>query len=207
MRILIATTNQGKAREMTEAMGDRFEVVNLRDLAHAPDLEETGNTFRENAIAKAVFYHRWSGLPTIAGDGGLEIDALGGEPGVFSRRWPTDGERPGMPGREKNDREMIDIALTKLAGIPTGRRTARLRDVEAYHDGLNTFTEEGAIEGRMVTELQGGFEPGYPFRAIFLVSAYDKLFRDLTEEEHARVNHRKRSLTKLRERILREGIS
>ena len=87
MELLIATKNAGKAREMKEFLGDKFEVISLSELFGAPDVEETGQTFEENSLLKARKYFEWSGIPTVADDAGLEIDFLNGEPGVKSRRW------------------------------------------------------------------------------------------------------------------------
>src|SRR3989344_8229829 len=108
MKILIATKNPGKAREMKIFLGDGFEIVSLTDLPGAPDVEETGTTFEENALLKAKFYFDWSGIPSIADDAGLEIDYLNGEPGVLSRRWPSYAEASeGWPCSVKTDAELI----------------------------------------------------------------------------------------------------
>jgi XTP/dITP diphosphohydrolase len=131
MRILVATKNQGKAREIAEFLGKDFEVVSLKDLPGAPDVEEAGNTFEENALLKAKAYFDWSGIPSVADDAGLEIDFLNGEPGVKSRRWL---------GYEMTDQEMIDTALGKLKGVPTEKRTAHLVAVGVYYDGKKTIS-------------------------------------------------------------------
>ena len=146
MKILIATKNPGKAREIKTFLGDGFQLVSLADLPNAPDIEENGNTFEENAILKARFYFDWCHIPSIADDGGLEIDYLNGEPGVKSRRWP---------GYEATDEELIEMALKKLEGVPPENRTARLRTVGLYYDGKNTVSRTAAIEGYIVTEYSG----------------------------------------------------
>ena len=109
MKILVATKNPGKAREMKIFLGNGFDIVSLADLLDAPDIEENGDTFEENALLKARFYFDWSNTPSIADDAGLEIDYLNGEPGVLSRRWP---------GYEATDEELIEMALKKLALKP-----------------------------------------------------------------------------------------
>src|SRR3989344_660147 len=109
MRLLIATKNPSKAREIKEFLGDDFELISLADLKDAPNVRETGKTFEKNAILKAKAYFEWSGIPTVADDAGLEIDYLGGEPGVKSRRWL---------GYEMTDQEMIDTASEELRGVP-----------------------------------------------------------------------------------------
>ncbi len=118
----------------------------------------------------------------MADDSGLEIDFLGGEPGVQSRRWP---------GYEASDQELIDMALKKLKGVPWEKRTARLRAVGTYYDGKHTIVKSAAIEGVIIEEYAGHCEPGYPFRSIFWIPRFGKLYQDLTEEEHEQINHRK----------------
>ena len=130
MKILIATKNSAKAKEISRYIGDSFDKIFLSDFTDAPDIEETGETFLENAVLKAKKYFEWSGIPAVSDDGGLMIDTLNGEPGVLSRRWP---------GYEATDQELIDIALTKLKDVPQDKRTAHLRTVGVYYDGVNTF--------------------------------------------------------------------
>ena len=131
---------------------------------------------------KARFYFDWCHIPSIADDGGLEIDYLNGEPGVKSRRWP---------GYEATDEELIEMALKKLEGVPPENRTARLRTVGLYYDGKNTVSRTAAIEGYIVTEYSGSCEKGYPFRSIFRIPQFNKLYQDLTHKEHEQINHRK----------------
>lgn len=182
MKILIATKNPGKAREMKTFLGNGFETVSLTDLADAPDIEENGDTFEENALLKAGFYFGWSGIPSVADDSGLEIDYLNGEPGVLSRRWP---------GYEATDEKLIEIALKKLDGVPKERRTARLRTVGLYYDGKQTLSRTASVEGYITENYCGHCEKGYPFRAIFWLPRFSKLYQDLTHEEHEEINHRK----------------
>ena len=182
MKILIATKNPGKAREMKSFLGSGLETVSLVELPDAPDVEETGNTFEENALLKARFYFDWSGIPSIADDAGLEIDYLNGEPGVLSRRWP---------GYEATDEELIEMALKKLEGVPKERRTAHLRTVGLYYDGENTLSRTASVEGYITEDYCGYCEKGYPFRSIFWIPKFNKLYQDLTHEEHEEMNHRK----------------
>lgn len=193
MRLLIATKNSGKAREIKEFLGKGFEPVDLAELKDAPDVEETGKTFKENSLLKAKAYFEWSGIPAVADDGGLEIDYLNGEPGVLSRRWP---------GYEATDQELIDIALTKLKGVPQEKRTAHLRTVGTYYDGKNILTETASIDGYIVENKPDHSEKGYPFRSIFWIPRFRKLYQDLTEEEHQKINHRRMVYSKLGQKIL-----
>lgn len=203
MKILIATKNPGKAKELRGILEGTFEVVSLADLQNAPDVEEAGKTFEENSLLKAKTYFEWSGIPSVADDGGLEIDALGGEPGVKSRRWPSFAEATeGKPGSEKTDQELIDLALQKLEGVPPEKRTARLRTVGTYYDGTHVLAAAGSIEGSIVEHRPAVCEPGYPFRAIFWVPRFGKVYSDLTHEEHDAVNHRRAAYGELIKKIL-----
>lgn len=193
MKILIATKNPGKAREIKNFLGNNFELVSLGDLPDAPDIEETGKTFEENSILKARAYFEWSGISAVADDAGLEIDFLNGEPGVLSRRWP---------GYEASDQELIDMALNRLKGVSKEKRTAHLIAVGAYFDGHKTIIERGSIDGYIVEKQTADCEPGYPFRAIFWVPKFNKLYQDLTHEEHEQINHRREIYLKLKQRIL-----
>src|SRR3990167_10501814 len=122
-RLLIATTNPGKLAEIRRFLSDvPLELVSLNDVDIKERVEETGKTFEENAILKAKFYAEKSGLPTIGDDGGFEIDALGGEPGVKSHRW-VHGDK------ENSDEELIEYTFKKMKGIKN--RKAQLRAVLA----------------------------------------------------------------------------
>ena len=192
MKILIATKNPGKAKEIASFLGEAFEVVSLGDLSGAPDIEETGKTFEENAILKAKKYFEWSGIPSVADDSGLEIDFLNGEPGIKSRRWL---------GYEMTDQEMIDTALDKLKGVAMEKRTAHLVAIGAYYDGKNTILERGSTDGFILEKQTVECEPGYPFRAIFWMPRFQKLYQELTHEEHELINHRKILYAKLASEI------
>ena len=128
---------------------------------------------------------------------------MNGEPGVLSRRWPSFAEASeGKPGREKTDQELIDITLEKLKGVSWNERTAHLRTVGTYYDGKNTLSETGAIDGYIVEEHPKSCEKGYPFRSIFWVPKFNKLYQNLTGEEHEQVNHRRAVYSRLGHNIL-----
>ncbi|MDO8584795.1 MAG: non-canonical purine NTP pyrophosphatase [bacterium] len=192
-KLLIATKNVGKAHEV----GGFFERVGIKtqSLIDFPDIkaiEETGSTFEENAILKAKSYFALCNMPCVADDGGLEIDALGGEPGVKSRRWI---------GREMTDWEMVDYALLRLKGVPPDMRTARLRAVIAFYDGDVCLTETDALEGVLLRERPRDMDPGLPFRGLLFIPQFNKLYKDLTHEEHEAVNHRRKMLTRMLPKI------
>lgn len=188
MKILIATKNPGKAREIKEFLTGPFELVSLADFPDAPDIEETGETFEQNALFKAKAYFEWSSIPSVADDAGLEIDFLNGEPGVKSRRWL---------GYEMTDQEMIDTTLNKLQGVPWEKRTAHLVAVGVFYDGEHTFIEKGSTDGFIAERQTIECEPGYPFRAIFWMPKFQKLYQELTRKEHEQINHRRELYAKL----------
>ena len=139
MRLLIATHNRGKLIEYQEMLDDHFELVTLDDVGIRDDVDETGVTLAENARLKAIAYARPSGLLTLADDSGLEVDALGGEPGVYSKRYA---------GENKSDAERNVFLLNKLRDVPRGKRSARFRCAIAIAtpDG-KLWETDGACEG------------------------------------------------------------
>ena len=154
---------------------------------------------------KAKFYFEWSGIPSIADDGGLEIDILDGEPGVKSRRWPSPTEiSEGKIEREKTDQELINITLEKLKGVPQNKRKAKLRTVVTYYDGSRVISDSQSIEGYITDGEPPPCESGYPFRAIFWIPKFKKLFQDLTDEEHKSINHRRKAIENVANKILQE---
>ena len=138
-KLLIATTNPAKIAEYRIILKNLpLELITLGDLNIQKSIEEDGKTFEENAIKKVKFYSKLSGLPTLAEDGGIEVDYLNGERGVKSRRWP---------GHEASDEELIEITLKKLGGVPAEKRGAQLRIVIALSINNEITTSEGVIKG------------------------------------------------------------
>jgi len=192
-RILLGTSNRHKLTELRTILGDvPFIPLGLDDLAHVPDVEETGATFAENAILKATAYARASGLLTLADDSGLEIDALGGEPGVYSARWA---------GVDTPYSERFRIILERLAQTPPERRTARFRCVIAIARpaGLLT-TAEGVLEGMIATEPRGA--GGFGYDPIFYLPAYGKTVAELPTEVKNQISHRARAAAQARQQLL-----
>ncbi|MEK7543392.1 MAG: non-canonical purine NTP pyrophosphatase [Patescibacteria group bacterium] len=194
-KLLIATTNPGKLSEIKRFLEDLpIELIGLKDIGITDGVEETGSTFEENAILKAKFYCQKSGLPTLADDGGFEIDALGGEPGVKSHRW-IHGDR------EDTDEELISYTLEKLQGLPRARRGAQLRLVLAlvFPDGKVTTVEE-QTRGVVAEKSSEYRTHGFPFRSLLFLPEIHKYYDHdlLTPEETERFNHRKRALDRLK---------
>ena len=159
-KLLLATTNEGKIEEFKYLLSKLpIEIITLKDLGITEKVEETGKTFEENAILKAREYFVRSNIPTLADDGGLEIDYLGGEPGVKSRRWP---------GYEASDEELVQFTIQKLKGVPKEKRTARFRVIVAIAlDRENISTFEGVEEGIITEDPVYPIIPGFPFRSVF----------------------------------------
>lgn len=200
IRLLMATTNQGKVRELEALLAEpRVELVSLRDAAPADfEVEETGVTFEENAWIKASAACRATGLPALADDSGLEVDALGGRPGVYSARYAGAGA-----GDEANNR----LLLEELADVPDERRTARF--VAALSFAEPTLGEparvaeaRGVIEGRIQRAPRGaggfGYDPLFePFEFPGRTTA------EMTREEKNRISHRARAVEQLRGALAR----
>ena len=195
-KILLATHNEGKILEYRVLVKDYpFEFTTLSDLRIKDEPEEDGKTFEENALKKADFYSRLTDLPVLAEDGGIEIDYLNGEPGVFSRRWP---------GHKATDEELINMTLEKLKGIPKEKRGAQFRVVMALRtDNQNTITSEAILRGFITEKPVSKIVPGFPFRSLFYVPDLGKVLGELSMEEEAKVAHRRIALKNLFEKLKR----
>lgn len=190
MRLLIATHNRGKLIEYQEMFSDlpvalvTLDAVGIRD-----DVAETGATLAENARLKAIAYARQSGLLTLADDSGLEIDALGGAPGVHSKRYA---------GENKSDAERIAFLLDKLRDVPPGKRAARFRCAIAIATSDGQLWEtDGACEGEIAFDLRGA--NGFGYDPIFRVAERGARMAELSTAEKNRVSHRARAAEKARD--------
>jgi non-canonical purine NTP pyrophosphatase (RdgB/HAM1 family) len=186
-RIVLATRNPHKVAEIVRLAG-ALDVVfeSLADHSGVPDVEETGRTFEENARLKARAVAAATGLPALADDSGLEVDALGGEPGVFSARYA---------GPEANDAANCALLLEKLAAVPDEKRTARFRCVIAYRrpDG-EEWTVEGACEGRIGRECRG--ESGFGYDPLFFPVGQERTFAEMEGAEKDALSHRGQEVRK-----------
>jgi len=197
-KVLVGTFNPAKSVEMSAFLkAEGFEVVTLAE-TDLGDIEETGATFEENALLKARYYAEQSGLVTVADDSGFEVDALNGAPGIKSKRWI---------GEDATWEDLARAIIERTEDVPAGERGARLHTVMAAvtPDG-ELRTAEAAIEGRIPPTLdESKIAAGYPYRALLIVDGYDKLYADLTEEEHDQVNQRRKALGELLP-FLREAV-
>jgi XTP/dITP diphosphohydrolase len=199
-RLLIATTNPAKLAEyriLLRQMEVELEPVSLADVGITEVADETGETFRDNAIAKAHFYFERSDLATLADDGGLEVDALGGAPGVRSHRWL---------GKEMStDRALAEEVIRRMESIEKPHRTARIRAAIALiyknDGGVREAVAEDAIEGLIAPRAYPEIRPGFPYRAVLWLPELSRYLGELGEDEEARLSQRKKALQRLRDEL------
>jgi XTP/dITP diphosphohydrolase len=186
-RILIATTSAGKLREFASLFANLpWTPVRPADVGVLLDVEETGTTFVENARLKAWANFHASGIPTVAEDSGLQIDALNGEPGVYSARWH------GLPdGPVKNA-----YVLERLQGVPKSRRGCRYRCAIVFVDrDAREHIFEGVCAGRIADAPAG--EGGFGYDPIVLIPGRGRTMAELSEEQKNEISHRGRAARKL----------
>ena len=183
MKLVFATNNAHKLEEVQAIVGDRFTIKSLSDIGCSDDIPETGDTFEENAQQKTDYLFERYGLDCFGDDSGLEIDALDGEPGVYSARYS------GSRDMEKN----IDLVLSKLGDNP--ERTARFRTVISLFMNKQQYFFEGSIEGDIIHERKG--LRGFGYDPIFIPKGYDKSFAEMTAEEKNKISHRAIAVGKL----------
>jgi XTP/dITP diphosphohydrolase len=197
--LLIATTNPAKLAEYRAILrGFDLHLLSLRDAGIDAQAPEDAETFAENARLKARFYFQLAQIPTLADDGGLEVDALGGAPGTNSHRWL---------GPDADDRALAEAIVHRTADLPADRRSARLRAAAAliYDDRgeiierTSEATQEGIIADRCYPEVRTGF----PYRSVLFLPARGCYLAELSEEEAAQLSQRKIAITKLTEDLLR----
>ncbi|WP_409289657.1 XTP/dITP diphosphatase [Peribacillus sp. SCS-37] len=195
--VLIATKNRGKAKEFESLFGSKgYKVLTLLDIPDAPDVEETGSTFEENAIIKAEAIAREAGHFVVADDSGLEVDALDGRPGVYSARYA---------GEEKNDLANLEKVLDELREVPDEERNARFCCALALASpNRETITVFGTCEGKIIREPRG--ENGFGYDPIFLADEYGKTMAELSASEKNKISHRAHALKKL-ETVLDEFLA
>lgn len=190
MKLLVATNNNGKLKEFNEILGELgIECVSLKDMGIAVDVEETGTTFLENALLKAKEIHKIAGIPTISDDSGLMVDALSGEPGVYSARYA---------GEPSDDQKNMDKLLLNLKGKKD--RTARFKSViAAVFSEDDILVSEGECKGVIIDEKRG--TNGFGYDPIFYVEAFSKTFAEMTDDEKNSVSHRGNAIRALKEQL------
>lgn len=199
LRIIFATGNQGKMREIRAIMGDcDAEILSMKDAGVDLEIEESGTTFEENALIKAqavadALAAREGTQPCVvmADDSGLEIDCLNGEPGVYSARYL--GEETPF---ELKSRDF----LRRMADVPEEKRSARfVCAIAAVFPGGETVTTNGIVEGRIGHGLRG--DNGFGYDPIFYLPEYGRTAAELSDEEKNRISHRSRALELMKEEL------
>jgi XTP/dITP diphosphohydrolase len=198
-KFLIATKNKGKIKELSEFLSELpLQLLSLKDVDITEDVEENGATYEENSRAKALFYSKKSGLPAIADDGGLEISALGGAPGVHSRRWL---------GYEATDEELINHMLKVAKELPDNNREAFFRTVVSFAlpDG-KVWSVKGEVKGIIAKKPLLKILKGYPYRSFFFLSQVNKFYHEnqLSQEELKTYNHRYKAVQELKPIIIEQ---
>ena len=187
--LLVATGNSGKLREYQELLREApFRLVSLRDVGITYEVEETSETFSENAWLKASGYAQMSGMLTLADDSGLEVDALGGDPGVRSARYGGDACR--------SDADRVALLLRNLDGVPWQRRTARFRCVlnvarppgEASSEADLLVSVVGSVAGMVQYEPAG--DDGFGYDPVVYLPSFQRTVAQLSLEEKNRISHR-----------------
>ncbi len=191
-KVIIATRNDGKIAEIKRILRvPALEFVTYRDLREWPKVEERGTSFFENALIKAKALVDEFGMAAVADDSGLEVDALGGAPGIRSARYAGD---------LADDRANNEKLLRELEGVDISRRTARFRCVAVYVDPEGRVIKaEGAVEGRI------GFEPrgkaGFGYDPLFIPDGYDKTLAELGPDVKDKISHRAKAFGRLKDEL------
>ena len=201
-QLLIATANRAKAKEFCDMLGaERFAWRDLSDFPQDQPVRETGRTFRANSCLKVSEYARRHRMWALADDSGLEVDALGGAPGVMSARWAE------LNGTGRGDADNNATLLRQLEHVPDNQRTARFVCVLALADPLGRIilTTRDSVEGRILREPRG--DNGFGYDPLFLVPELGKTTAELPPEQKHAISHRGKALRRMRELIEELRIS
>ena len=191
-KIVFATTNAGKIKEIKEILSDfDVEVASMKEMNITADIEENGATFEENSLIKARAVSKFTGLPALADDSGLEVDYLNGEPGIYSARYL---------GRDTDYDYKNNYIIDKLKEAKGEERSARFVCVISLvlPDGRE-FVKKGVMEGRIGYEIKG--ENGFGYDPIFFLPEYGKTSAEISAEEKNKISHRGKALSAMKELI------
>ncbi|MBL7025650.1 MAG: RdgB/HAM1 family non-canonical purine NTP pyrophosphatase [Candidatus Marinimicrobia bacterium] len=187
MKLLLATQNKHKVEELTRLMqAYAVEVVSLLEYPEIGEIVEDGDTLEANALIKARAGFAHCGIPTIADDTGLAVEALNGAPGVYAARYA--GENVTY---DDNVQKMLD----EMAHVPEDQRQAKFQTVAVFYDGTETVTAMGEVLGLITTERQG--TSGFGYDPIFYIPEKQKTYAQMDLEEKNNLSHRKRAFAKL----------
>jgi XTP/dITP diphosphohydrolase len=193
VKILLASRNRKKLGELRRILTPALpgvEVVGLDDVERYPEVPESGATFADNALIKAREGHRHTGLPTVADDSGLTVDALNGMPGVLSARWA---------GSHGDDEANLRLVLDQVGDVPDDRLGAAFVCAVAYVDDQGEILTDGRMPGRLVREPRGS--NGFGYDPIFVPAGRDRTSAELSIEDKDAISHRGQSLRALAERL------
>ena len=184
-KLVFASNNAHKLSEIRALLGDRIEIISLSDLQCHDEIPETADTLEGNALIKARYVWEHYGLYCFADDTGLEVEALGGAPGVYSARFA---------GEHASFEDNVSLLLERLSGVAAPRR-ARFRTVIALIDEYGTHFFEGSVDGEITLERSG--DHGFGYDPIFRPEGREETFAQLTEQEKNSMSHRGRAVQKL----------
>lgn len=189
--IVLATKNQGKVRELREIFaGLPYEIVTMQDAGIHIDVVEDGKTFEENAMKKAREIHALSGNLVIADDSGLEVDALGGAPGIFSARYG---------GGDLDDAGRVQLLLQNLQGVPKEARTARFVCAAAFVTDEESFVVRSTLEGLIADRPTGN--GGFGYDPVLYIPLYQKTVAELSAEVKNAISHRGKAMLAVRQHL------
>ena len=189
MKIIAATKNKNKLREFGEILKG-FEIISQEEAGVDIDVEETGTTFEENSYLKAKAIYDITGITTIADDSGLCVDALNGEPGVYSARYGGEGY---------DDKGRVQLLLENMKDVPNEERTARFVCVITLVGDDGVLTARGECEGKIDYEPKG--ENGFGYDPVFYVDRFEKTLAEVTPEEKNSISHRGKALKIFAEKL------
>lgn len=191
--LVFASNNAHKLEEIRAILGNKFDVKSLKDIGCNVDIPERGTTFRENALQKARYVKEHFGFDCFADDSGLQVEALGGEPGVYSARYAVKNGRQVTAGN-KDDANM-DVLLEKLAGEENRKACFRTCIALIYEGETHFF--DGVVEGHIITEKRG--DGGFGYDPLFVPDGYEKTFAEMGNEVKNNISHRAKAVEKLAE--------
>ena len=189
MKIIAATKNKNKLREFGEILKD-FEIISQEEAGVDIDVEETGTTFEENSYLKAKAIYDITGITTIADDSGLCVDALDGEPGVYSARYGGEGY---------DDKGRVQLLLKNMKDVPDEKRTARFVCVITLVGSEGVITARGECEGKIDYSPRG--ENGFGYDPVFYAARFEKTLAEVTPEEKNSISHRGKALKIFAEKL------
>ncbi len=196
MKILLATGNKGKIKEMNALFSDMdIEFIGTDTLKETPEVVEDGKTYHDNALKKAMTFYKIALIPTLAEDSGLEVDALHGAPGVYSAR---------IAGEGAPDAEKVRKLLEMMKDVPDERRTARFVSVLCLVLDGKPYFFEGQVRGHITRRPSG--RSGFGFDPVFVPEGYKRTFASLGQKTKNRISHRARAIEKLKE-FLKERLT